>query len=396
MLGSYLADDQKFEHLIKATDMLKNFVSFPQRLGAVGQVLKLFAFNLAISFSIVSVASAADENEVALLDELQLVQEAKLGNVHAQYRLAKLVYVGGITNWRNYDYIDLINKAALQGHEFATYDLYRYKDRRCPFSIDTENNYSECIEDVKLLLTNLAANDKAHANYLLSWILEREALQSDSDIKKRMAHNYVVRGAELGSRSAMEMLAARVFKEKPKKALQLLEEALGSDADYSDDAERYSMQTCNILYDLHQIYAGEKSLFFGNETKKYTDAMDETRKISVLLEGRKRSCHLLMVKLAEHYLESSSPDYLDVYILLTNALSISESKYSYSGFNDNIHLMLAETAIRLDDANTAKMHFASVESDDWQEIIFDEYGAAQFFCKSQGVARENCQSFIKN
>ena len=376
--------------------MLRNFTRAHLKLVPVSQVMKLFVVSLVIQFSIASVVSAADENEVALLDEVQLVQEAKLGNVHAQYRLAKLVYVGGITNWRNYNYEDLLTKAALQGHEFATYDLYRFKDNNCRWPSDTEDNYSECMKDVKLLLSNLANKDKAHANYLLSWVVGREAMQADSDIQRRMAHNYVVRGAELGSRGAMVMLSARVVNEKPKKALKLLEEALGSDADYPGDEEKYSEQTCNILYELHQFYAGDRSQIVGDELKKYTDAIDETKNISVLLDGRKFSCPLLMVSLAQHYLRSLEPDYLDVYIMLTEALQLYESEYTYPGIIDFVHVLLAETAIGLNDTDAAKMHFASIESDRWKETIFHEFGDAQFFCMSQNVARENCQSFINN
>lgn len=357
--------------------------------------MPIFTFFFLLAFIHPAIV-AADDDSVESMNELRLVQEANLGNIDAQYRLAKLVYVGGISNWQSYDYKNLIREIALQGHEYATYDFFRIEEQKC---IDLNrkelDSFENCFSEVRSLLVNLANQNKAHANYLLSWILSKEALESGSDLKRRMQREYIFRSSDLGSRSGMETAAHIILYEDPERSIQLFEQALEQKADYGQDAEGYGAQTCNILYTLDQLYSGEQRRVVDDVVENYTDLMDVDERLRVLEYGRRKSCPLLMQNLADYYFSSEDPDYLEIYMILTEVMQIYENRSYFFGGTDFIQLRLARSAIALNDPTVAKRHFNNIKDEDLRESLFGRYGEAQSFCFSQGVNSEDCVRFIE-
>lgn len=347
--------------------------------------------------------TASGDDDVALLTVPQLVQEAELGNMHAQYRLAELVYYGAISNWQNYDYSSLLEAAARQGHEFATYDWAREEDLRCWLAAEADPIiYSNCITSAKRFLHNLANQGKAHAYYVLSHIIFREIdrYADDAEIKSRMRMTYLERAAELGSRGGMIRLADSIFSQEPERTAPLLEAALKKRADYSVDDGQYYEQTCTLLFTLYEIYSGQKSRITGQGSELYLDEVDEAGRIRVMIEGRKNSCPLLMEQLAQYYLYSENSDYLEAYIILDQLQQFIKDEFGIYGQyastfrEDYLQNFLAISAIMLDEPEVAKKHLSMIKGEETKEIVFGPDGIAHTFCKSQGVDTEDCENFI--
>ena len=365
-------------------------------------------FFLIILFSIfwANNIMAKDTVSVENFSPEKLFEEAELGNADAQYRLARLIYVGGIKNWRELNHENYLSAAAEQGHPEATYDWYDWinSTRR------TQNDYIEQLKPVKGLLVRLSKKNEAMANLLMFYILRDEIYSKRKDegysskIDSLTAYKYLEAASALGSRQARDRYASVIangYYEGKKQdiplAISMLKEALLMPADHNQDKKAYDSQTCNILNDLHQYYLGEKYLDIDGKLKAYEGSKDVSKLMETLDLGRSYGCSTLMKVLAKILLDGSEPDFFDIYSLLAEALAIDElDDFQLADENDYTHFLLGITAIELDDLKTSRNHFSKVEGDRWRDIILHEFGEGSKLCRRSKVELKKCKEFIFN
>ncbi len=368
--------------------------------------MKKFLLLLILSIFWVSNVFAKDTISVENLSPEKLVEEAELGNADAQYRLARLIYVGGIKNWNEFNHEKYLRAAAEQGHPEATYDWYDWVSNTQRF----EKDYLEQLKPIKGLLVRLTSKNEATANLLMYYILinEIDSKRKDegysSKIDRLTAYNYLARASTLGSRrgrAQYSIIIANGYHEGKKQdinlAISMLNEALLLPADHNQDQKNYETQSCNILYDLHQYYLGEKYLDIDGKVKAYEGAKDASKLMETLELGRTYGCTTLMRVLAKILLDGSEPDYLYIYSLLSEALAIGDlDDFQMPGEDDYTHFLLAVTAMGLDDLKTSRGHFSKVEGDRWRDIILHEFGEGSILCRKSKVKAEKCREFIFN
>ena len=353
----------------------------------VNRIDSLF-ISLLITFLSTSEVLSETKNNIANLDHDQLIEAAKLGNMDAQYRYAKLIDAGIIKDGTYDDDKSLIEAAAKQGHEFAAYDLFDEVQFTCRNATDFSENYGNCIAPVKSMLTKLGTQGKAHANWLLFSIwntevfIDYDTAQRATEQQERIPHFFLVKAVELGSRAASIVLSARLHSgyndvQDPALALEILEKALQLPKDYSRDEESHKIQTCNILYYLHEYYSGTKTIRVDQERVDYLEAVDPIKNFNTLQLGANSSCMLLMYELAKYNLSQPNPDYFSNYILLLEALALYEAADMFDESLDGLNVRLAEVAIALGDVSLAKKHLSSIKTRTWRDIIYSSYGLAQ-------------------
>lgn len=372
------------------------------------QIIRISCLNawfLVIILFNASLVLAKTTDTVSNLDHDKLIEAAKLGNMDAQYRYAKLIDAGIIKDGTYDDYISLIEAAAKQGHEFAAYDLFDAVDFKCRTATDFAQTYGKCIAPVKVLLSKLGTEGKAHANWLLFNIwnteifIDHDTAQTASDQQEQIPHYFLVKAAELGSRAASIVLSARLHSgyndvQDPALALEILEKALQLPKDYSRDEESHKIQTCNILYYLHEYYSGTKTIRVDQERVDYLEAVDPIKNFNTLQLGANSSCMLLMYELAKYNLSQPNPDYFTNYILLLEALALYEAADMFDESLDGLNVRLAEVAIALGDVSLAKKHLSSIKTRTYRDIIYSSYGLAQTVCSVEGIDAKDCTEFI--
>ena len=358
----------------------------------------MFFCSLIIAISLnTAVGFSETQTTVAELSHEKLVEAAKLGDMEAQYRLAKLIYRGAIKGWKDLSYRYFLESAAKQGHALATYDWYsRYYNRLAEVEEKNESWFKET-------LNLLAKQGEGHAHYLLSSILKDQmSAQRRANIKvdkvtELRAFKHLESAYEFGSRSAADIYSMHlrrgwIIEQDLSRSLSVLQEALTMDREPSSSNDTHKSQTCNILFDIHSYYSGELTVN-GVAIDTFSNKEEE---LKILQKGYLFSCGTLMLQLANFMLEEKGADLLEIYMLLIETLEIYEVDFSWQGAIDNVQFELGRVASRLNDFEAAKKHFAKIETEDWNEILYMRGGEAIFLCRRQNVSEENCKSFIKN
>lgn len=335
----------------------------------------------------------------------RLVEEAELGNMDAQYRLANLIYHGIIPGWQRLDFKKYLRLAALQGHPKATYELYHALElERSPFRHDEVSAQEMEIKfnELKILLTKLAGNGEAHAYYILHDIFLREAREKQDELgknlKRKIAAQYLKKSYELGSRyGAMgyaDWLAFGIdgIARDMSRAVEIWEEVLTLQP--QDSEEKTKDLTCNAIYTLSRIYEGSYTLFGDNGDKKYKEQISIPNRIRILKKGRLNLCSLAMIQLAEYQLEFSTESLIEIYALLLEALEIDLVENRYPPGNDYTYVLLARVAMQLNEPDVARNHLRSLSASDWKGIVTSPWGVGAKICKTKKVSVSNCGSYI--
>jgi len=366
---------------------------------------KFFAI---IIFSFLWLTNAVAENVIFVenLTPEKLIEEADLGNAFAQYRLAKLIKIKGIKNWKDLDYDYYLRAAAKQGHAEAIYDWFH---GIYDFS-SSKNNYLEQLIPIKEYLIPLARKNEGHANLLMYKILIREINaneNSSSEIARQSAYRYLSTAASLGSREAKQRYSHLIRYdfyngglENIPLVISLLEEASALDADYGESKYSARLTACSIVRELNQFYRGKGHIRVdGKDIHNYQGAMDSAKQISLLKQARVHRCSNEIKNIATVMLDEDQPDFLEIYTILTEANSIDEIETSpvvKKAQKDWGNYLMGKTALGFNDLETTRYHFSKLQGDDWQKIILFENREGSELCRKSKVKAEKCREFIFN